>query len=126
MNLATLGLDGEVLVDDPDPALLGQGDGQPRLGHRIHGRGNQGDVQPDFAGQQGADVDLIRQNGRSPRGQQKVVEGQRILDDPLTRGVRKSTAVSHGAATSSKETSTGLARDSPAPSRPVERNYAAE
>ena len=37
-----LGLFGglEIAMDDADAAGLGHGDGEPRLGHRIHGRGD--------------------------------------------------------------------------------------
>ena len=40
----------QVLVDDPEPARLGHGDGQLRFGHRIHGRRNDGNGQHDIAG----------------------------------------------------------------------------
>ena len=39
--------DRQVLVDDPDAAGLGHGDGHARLGHRVHGRGQKWDVEPD-------------------------------------------------------------------------------
>jgi hypothetical protein len=46
-DLAGLGLDGEVLVDDAHAALLGQRDRQGGLRHGVHGCGQQRDVQPD-------------------------------------------------------------------------------
>ena len=45
---------GHVPVDDPDAALLGQRDRQVRLGHRIHGRAQQRDVEGDVAREPGA------------------------------------------------------------------------
>jgi hypothetical protein len=44
VDFAALGFDGKVLVDDSDAALLGDGDGQTRLGDGIHCRGNERDV----------------------------------------------------------------------------------
>ena len=49
--LAGLLLDGEILVNDADAALLGQGDGQGGLGDGIHGRTDQGDVDGNVARQ---------------------------------------------------------------------------
>ena len=43
----------QVLVDDADAAVLGQGDGHAALGDRVHGRREQGDVQGDVLGEAG-------------------------------------------------------------------------
>ena len=45
IDFRRLVLDGQILVDDPDAALLGHGDGEPGLGDRIHGRAGQRNVQ---------------------------------------------------------------------------------
>ena len=70
----TLGI--EVAVDDPDAAGLGHGDGEARLGHRVHRRGNERDAELDAAGQPGAGVDLGRQDRGCRRLEQDIVEGQ--------------------------------------------------
>ena len=44
----------EVAVDHADAAGLRHGDGEPRLGHRIHGGGQDRDMQADRAGHAGA------------------------------------------------------------------------
>jgi hypothetical protein len=90
VHLLGLGLDGEVLVDDADPPLLGQGDGQARLGHRVHGRGEDGDVHLDPAADLGAQIHLVRMDLGETRDQRDVVEregearlevGHRLLQD---------------------------------------------
>ena len=48
----------EIAVDDPDAAGLGHGDRHGGLGHGVHRRGDDGDVQEDVAGDSGADVDF--------------------------------------------------------------------
>ena len=52
-DLFGLLLDGHALVDNADTAFLGKGNGQTRLGHSIHGRGNQRDIHGNTAGQLG-------------------------------------------------------------------------
>ena len=49
-----LAVDAEVLVDDADAPLLGQGDGQAALGDGVHGGGEEGDPQGDAAGSVGS------------------------------------------------------------------------
>ena len=73
----------EVAVDDADAAGLRHGDRHPGLGHRVHGRGDDRDVERDRAGDARADVGLGRQHLREARLEQDVVEGER-----LARGVR--------------------------------------
>ena len=72
----------EVAVDDAEAAVLGHGDGHRRLGDRVHGRGDDRQVQRDRAGQAGPDVDIGRQHFRPSRPQEHVVEGE-TLDDPI-------------------------------------------
>ncbi len=71
-----LGLDREVLVNDADPAFLGQGDRQPRRGDGVHGRREDGDVQVDSAADLGPEVDLVRVHLGEARKDRDVVEGQ--------------------------------------------------
>ena len=66
----------EVAVDDADAALAGQRNGQPRLGHRVHGRREHRDVQMELIVQLGADIDLGWQHLGKAGHQQHVVEGQ--------------------------------------------------
>src|SRR5207249_12102100 len=68
--------DGEVLVDDADAAVLSQGDGQPRLRDRVHGRAYQRHVQPNIAREVRADVDLRRHDVGVPGYEENVIEGE--------------------------------------------------
>ena len=72
----------EVLVDDPNPSLLRQGNRQTGFGDRVHRRRNQGDVQCDVAGQPGFERRIARQNCRMRGDEQKVVEGVGFGDQP--------------------------------------------
>ena len=47
VHLGRLGLDGHVLVDEAEPALLGEGDREVGLGDGVHGRGDDRDPQRD-------------------------------------------------------------------------------
>ena len=76
-DLRRLRLRIEIAVDHADAAGLCHGDGKPRLGHGVHGRGDDRDMQRDGAGNAGGDVGLIRQHARSRRLDQDVVEGER-------------------------------------------------
>ena len=69
-----LPVDGHVLVDHADAAVLGHGDGQPRLGDGVHGRGDDGDVQADVAGEARGDVDEVRMEVGAGGLEQDVVE----------------------------------------------------
>ena len=60
-NLGSLGMGRHVLVQDADPAFLRQRDRKTGLGHGIHRRGQQRDVQTDVAGKLGAQTDIARQ-----------------------------------------------------------------
>ena len=50
-DFARLLLDTHTLVDDADATLLGDGDGQTRFGHRVHGGRQQWDAHVDCARQ---------------------------------------------------------------------------
>ena len=71
-----LAVDGHVLVNHAQAAMLSHGDGQARFGDRVHGRGDDGDVQVDVARQAGGDVDEVRVNVGAGGLEQDVVEGQ--------------------------------------------------
>ena len=58
-HLAGLTLQTHVLVDDADAALEGHGDRQTRLGHCVHGGGDQGNLELNLAGQLGLEADLV-------------------------------------------------------------------
>src|SRR5690606_8722806 len=52
----------EVLVDDADPAFLGHGDGQARLGDGVHCGGHQRDVEHDVAREPGGKIGIARKD----------------------------------------------------------------
>ncbi len=71
-----LAIDAEVLVDDADAALLGQGDGQASLGDGIHGGGQKGNPEGDPGREPGGQVHLVGMDFGRARDQEDVVEGQ--------------------------------------------------
>ena len=73
-------LDGEVAVKHADPAELRERDRHVRLGHGVHRRRQDRDIERDLAGKKGAGVRLARQDGRFERLQQNVVERQSERD----------------------------------------------
>ena len=82
LDLAHLGGlvgDGHVLVDDADAPFLGHGDRQARLGHGIHGRGEQRDVEVKVAGQAGPQADVLGQDLGVAGYEKDVVERQGFL-----------------------------------------------
>ncbi len=84
LDLAHLGgllLDAHVLVDDANATFLRHGDGQAGFGDGVHGRGNQRNVQLDFAGQAGLEADILRQNLGISRDQENIIESQGFLAD---------------------------------------------
>ena len=87
LDLARLLRDGEILVQDADAAMLRHGDRHRRLGHRVHGGGDQGNAELDLAGQAGAHVDLRRQDLGIAGLQEHIVERQ-SLDHRWARVVR--------------------------------------
>ena len=80
-DLARLRLDGHALVDDADATFLGDGDGEARLGHGVHGGRHQRHVEADAARDMGREVDLARQNLGVRRDEQDVVEGEGFFED---------------------------------------------
>ena len=57
-----LSLYAHVPMDDPQTAFLGQADGRPGFGHRIHRRTNYGDFEADISCQQRRGVHIPRQD----------------------------------------------------------------
>ena len=118
VDLFRLLLDRHVLVDDTESALLRHGDRQARLGHRVHRRGDDRDVESNVAGQTRGDVDEVRVKVGLRRAQQDVVKCQtdrnrfdrpfrrnclRLLDlveidAPDDRNLAEYTFVAHGQA----------------------------
>src|SRR5690606_1823637 len=80
-HLGSLLLDGHVLVDDANAAFLSHGDGQTRLGDRVHGSGQQRNVQFDAAGQAGLQADILGQYLGITENEQDVVESECFLAD---------------------------------------------
>ena len=80
-HFARLGLDAHVLVDDADAAFLRDGDREARFGDRVHGRGEDRQIEPDRAGELRAQVDVARQEFGVCRDQQHVVEGECFLEN---------------------------------------------
>ena len=76
IDFRRLFLDAEILVDDADAALLRDRNRQPVLGHRVHRRAQERDVQLNAPGERRADVHLAREHLRVPGHEQDVVEGQ--------------------------------------------------
>jgi hypothetical protein len=79
-HLGGLPLGIHVLVDDADAAFLRDGDRQARLGHRVHRRGHQRQVQVELPGEAGFERNFTRQDARVGGKKKDVVEGQRLLD----------------------------------------------
>ncbi len=81
-HLGRLPRDRQVLVDDADAAFLSDGDGQARFGHRVHGRGNERDIQLELAAKAGFQGGIARQDARVGGQEEDIIEGQRLLDYP--------------------------------------------
>ncbi len=78
VDFAGLLLDGEVAVNDAETSLLCQGDCHARLGHGIHRRADDGNIQRNFLGQMGLRVHRCRHHIGLGRQQQHIIEGQRF------------------------------------------------
>jgi len=76
LHLRGLLLGCQVAVQHSHPALAGHRDGHPRLGDRVHGRGDQRHPQRDVARQPGRGVDLAGDDVGLRGQQQHVIEGQ--------------------------------------------------
>ena len=68
----------EIAVDDAEAAGLRHGDRHLGLGHGVHGRGDDRDIERDFASDPGADIGVGRQQLGQSRLEQDVVEGERF------------------------------------------------
>ena len=68
----------QIAMDDADAAGLGHGNGEARLGHRVHCRGQDRQVETDRARQARPDVRVGGQDRRIARRQQDIVEGERF------------------------------------------------
>jgi hypothetical protein len=79
VDLGRLLLDGEVLVDEAESPAGRHGDGHARLGDRVHGRRDDGDVDGDVAGEPRRGLDRLGQDVGLGREQQDVVERERQL-----------------------------------------------
>ena len=78
-HFSGLGLGGEILVDDADPAFLGQRNGETSFRHGIHGGRKQRQVQGNVAGQPRRQANIARQDLRMCRDEQDVVESKGFL-----------------------------------------------
>ena len=81
-HLLGLGVRLEIAVDDAEAAVLRHGDRHLGLGHRVHGGGDDRQVEVDRLGQARRDVDVARQDLGAPGPQQHVVEGE-AFDEPI-------------------------------------------
>ena len=79
-DLERLLLGRHVLVHHPDAAGLGHGDGRAGLGDRVHGCGQQGDVQAEVARQPRAELGVAGEDGTLGRLEEDVIEGERQAD----------------------------------------------
>jgi hypothetical protein len=79
-DLARLRLDVEVAVDDAHAAGLRHRDRHPRLGHRVHGRGQERDVERDRLGDPRARVHVRRQHRTGAGHEKDIVEGERLAN----------------------------------------------
>jgi hypothetical protein len=75
-HLVGLASDLQVLVDHAHAPGLRHDDGEGALCHRVHGGRDQGNAEPDLAGEAGLDVGLGRQHGGPRRDKKNVVEGE--------------------------------------------------
>ena len=64
----------QIAVDDADPACLGHGDRQSRLGDGVHRRGDDREVEPDRPSELSADIRRARHHRAEARTKQDVVE----------------------------------------------------
>jgi len=81
VHLARLGLDAHILVDDAEPAFLRDRDREARLGDRVHGGGQDRQIEADRAGELRAEIGVARQEIGVRRNQQHVIEGECFLEN---------------------------------------------
>ena len=70
--------DAHVLVDYTDTAFAGNGDGHLRLGHRVHGSSDKGDLQVDVAGEFRGKRNFARKHFGVGGNQKDVVEREAV------------------------------------------------
>ena len=68
----------EIAVNDAKPPGLRHGDRHLGLGHSVHGRGDDRNIERNVAGDSRADVGVGRQQFGQSRLEQDVVEGERF------------------------------------------------
>ena len=84
VHLLSLLADGHILMDDADAALPGDGDGHAVLGDGIHGGADQRNIQMNFTGQAGVQINVGGQHITGSRDEQHVIKGQPLLDKLLS------------------------------------------
>jgi len=82
-DLRRLGFGLEIAVNDAKAASLRHGDRHLGFGHGVHGRGNDRDIEHNFAGDAGADIGIGRQQLRQSRLEQDIVEGERFAQSSV-------------------------------------------
>ena len=75
-DLRGLGIRLEIAMEDAEASGLRHGDRHLGFGHRVHGRGDDRDIEGDFASDPGADIGIGRQQFGQSRLEQDVVEGE--------------------------------------------------
>jgi hypothetical protein len=95
-HLGRLRRRGQVLVHDADAAFLRDGDGEPRLGDRVHGRGHERQVELEPPGEPGLQRDFSGQDAGVGGEEENVVEGQRLLDHPHENSFTQSGIIREG------------------------------
>src|SRR5262249_46648200 len=83
VHLPGLLLHRHVLVNHAHAAFLGQGNGQLAFGHRVHRRGNDGDVQANFAGELGTDIDIAGQDFTICGLEKDIIKGDALVGNPV-------------------------------------------
>src|SRR2546426_8181592 len=76
VHLRGLAVDRHVLVDHADSPLARDGDRHLGLGHGVHGRRHERDVEGDAAGEAGTHVHVARVHRGMPRYEENVVESE--------------------------------------------------
>ena len=79
---------GHVVVDEPQRAVEGHGDGHARFGDGVHVRRDDGDVQAQALGEDGIELGVAREDVRIKRRQRDVVVSQRGAGLRGKEGVR--------------------------------------
>src|SRR5439155_6247859 len=86
LDLRGLLVDAQVAVKHAEAAEPSERDRQARLGDRVHGRGEDRNVERELARQEGARRDLAREDITAGGDEEDVVEGQSFGSELLLRG----------------------------------------